>query len=313
MASKDFFGLLSEAVGSVTNRKKQDEDMQNGLEDLAAFINELNKPQSLPDRPDLGELPQYQRLAVEEKSAEDLERAAQSNLADYKLNSVNAIEREIELLNDKLSAEKETANQAAKDKNAALASAYDSAKKAVNDDTLKRGLARSSIAVNKQAQLADAKAAESTRINAAFIDAINKLDNEIEGLTHKRETALNNFNISYAAKLTQQINTLKEEQDKRKTEAIKYNNTLSEKEHSASVDKMDKEASIYGKELDNRAKENNLTAGQTNKDEAIYKKMVEVLDSMNGADARKQVMENPVFRDNVSDYYFYKLYDRYTR
>jgi len=310
--AKDFITYLSDAVGSVTGRETKDKDIQKALDELNAFIAEVNKPETLPERPDLGAAPGLERMSVAEKSDDEIKGLASDSLAGYKNTAISAIEKEIEALNVRLGEEKEHVKLAAGQKSDSLDAAYDSAKRAVDSDVLRRGLARSSIAVNKQAELSGAKAAESTKIGAQLADALSRLDNEIASLSQKRENALADFNIAYAAKLTQEIMNLTEAQEKKKAEALKHNNSLAEKERAAAIEKAEKEAALYGKELDNKQKEKNLGLS-ADKNDAVYKKMVSLLDALNPVDARELVMKNPLFRDSLSDAYYYKLYDKYTR
>ena len=309
--AKDFISYLSETVDSVSNRAEKDKDIQKMLGELNSFIEKQNRG-GTPDRVDLGDTPIYERVETEKLTAEELKALGEESLAGHKSGSEAAIESEIAALEKKLTADKELAQKTAADRTQQVDKAYAAAKKDVDDDVLKRGLARSSIAVNKRAELAGAAAGAADKIGGELANELYRLETEIAGLSQKREKALDDFNIAYAAKLTQTIRDLTAEQEKKTVEAIKYNNTLSEKEFADKAAKAEKEANTYAKELDNAKKEREITGAQ-DKYAALYQKMTGLLDGLNGADARKLVMENAIFRDSLNDSYYYKLYDKYAK
>jgi hypothetical protein len=309
--AKDLFGVISEVADSVANGKTNREELEKALEELSAFIAEqkANAASSAPDREDFTP-PTYERMDYKEMSVEEMKAAAEAMLGDLKLSSERAIEQEIESLGEGYEKARKSAESAAGEKTEAVEDAYRTAEKIASDDALKRGLARSSIAVNRQSELAAESARQKTAIASKFTDEIADLEQKIAGLGQKRAQALADFNIAYAAKVTAQMQDLQAEQEKKKAEALKYNNSLTEKEYEAGVTAKEKEAELYAKELQNREKNQGAADDGS---EAVYQKMCELLDGLNGADARAAVMENAIFRDSLNDYYYYKLYDRYTR
>jgi hypothetical protein len=223
--------------------------------------------------------------------------------------SVNAADGAAEAARAKIAADKRNAETAAQKLQETAAEAYARAREASGYDSLKRGLARSSIAVNKIAELDGGEARERVRIADELARGVAELDGEITALDVKRQIALNDFIVAYAAKLTAAINDLKTERDARRAEALKYNNTLTEKEHSGAVDKQVKESDLYSEALSQREKADKASADYA----GAYAEMRAMLQALPADRARKALVGDPVFRDNLNDYYYYRLYDEFLR
>lgn len=288
------------------------EEKRKELED---FLNSSDSSGStVPKKEELGEVPNYDRLDYDAKTDDELKNQAESSLNDYYNSGKNSIESEIENLEKQHNSNKEQAQKDYDTKTQSLLSEYEKAKESLSNDALKRGLARSSIAINNQSSLESKKADKATKLNNELVDSISNLDNEILALSSKREKALADFNIAYASKLTTTLNDLIKERDDKKSEVLKYNNSLKEKEYNQSIDKKVKEESLYSTTLSNKQKENALNEDSGTVDyKANYDKMREILIAMSKDDAKKAIKEDKIFQDNVNDYYYYRLYDEFCR
>lgn len=288
---KDFLSGLQKAVDAQNNKKKIDEDLK-GLQD---YIDEQNKFNDVPS------VPEYERYNYEAPSDESIKETAESELSSYLDSGEKSIKDEYERKGVQLGEDKAAASRNFDENKAQLKSAYDESAEKLGNDALRRGLARSSIALNNQAQA-----------NATYNNALGELirqnyarqseiDEELNGLSSELESALNSFRIDYAAKLTRRINELKEEREKNKLDAIKYNNSLSKDEFEQNL-----------KASDERANRQPLTYEQQMEiEKRIMKKFVEFLDGLPKADAQKLIEENPIFRDNLSSSYYQLLKTRY--
>ena len=94
------------------------------------------------------------------------------------------------------------------------------------NDALRRGLARSSIIVNKLNALENSKAQAKSDAASGLFDSINQIDNKLNELETARLNALDEFDIVYAAKIGAEIQKLNAERQARLDDVIKYNNTL---------------------------------------------------------------------------------------
>lgn len=272
----------------------------------------------LPEKTTLGSGKTYQRLEYDAPSDEEISESAEKSLESYRKSGLSSIENEIESEKDKYGADK-VALTGARDKTlSAVEDAYTAAKDALDSDVIKRGLARSSIAVAQSGALAGKRAAKSAQAHSDYESAIADIDSKLSELSVKRQKAIDDFNVAYTAKLTETINELSDKRTKLATEAMKYNNTLAEKENEEEIARAKAEESIYSQALANAQKEGAITddpgsvANQRVYGE-IYKVMREYLASMAPSAAYEEMKNNPLYRSSLSDAYYYKLYDEFAR
>ena len=303
---------IGETIDLIKNYGSNKAKRSEAEEELDSFLNGYESSK-LPAKPQLDEVPEYERVNYEAPTDEELNKSAQDELSYYKQSGEDGIVRENEELKRKYERDVESANTAHSEAVAATEQSYAGAKQNVDNDMLKRGLARSSIAVNKKAELENGEAAAKANLAAALNSKITEINEQLSSLDAQREKALNDFNLAYAAKLTQRITELKNERDKKQTEAIKYNNTLAEKEHEQKVNKTVKENSLYESALKQQQLESEMQ-NLTNADyEKIYQTIAQTLRSINMHDAREIILNNPRIAQSVSPQYYYKLYDEFCR
>ena len=301
---------IREAIDSLLNGKKNKEDATAAQDAIAEALKRI-KSDKTPDRPQLPDVPEYERLEKDERTDDELKKSAEDELAYFKEQGEKGINEKIAAEEKGYRSDMESAQKTHDEAMAQTKDAYSSAKQSTDNDMLKRGLARSSIAANKKAALEAGEAEATAKLASALSDKLQQLNEQIDSLAAKREEALSDFNLAYAAKLTERINALKAERDKKTEDAIKYNNSLTEKEHNAEVDKAMKESDLYGEALDQKKKENDLGVSEDYK--TIYNAIVSELRKINMNDARDIVLNNPDIRDNVGNYYYYLLYDEFCR
>ena len=281
-------------------------------------INKITEGTALPEKPKVESGKTYDRLEFNPQSDEELENAAKASLTAYEQAGKNSVENEIAALIEKYSSDK-SANSAAYGKTLeSLKAAYDSALEAASNDALKRGLARSSIAANTVSALESEKAGKSADAAAQFSAANAALDEKLSGLEVKRQKAMDEFNIAYTAKLTEEINRLKAKRDETAAETKKYNNTLTEKENKEELNRQKAESSLYTAALEQAKSERTLV---NKPDEAtqdrIYQQIYDVLRdrllTMSAAEAQYELKNNSLYSRYLSGAYFYKLYDEFAR
>ncbi len=308
----DGIRYLTELWDSLVNASENKKKKNSAIDEIEDFINSYGDSK-VPSKPKLPDAPEYERLTYDAPSDESIREQAESELSSFKSQGEKGIDKEIQTLKEKydsdLMSAKDSYDSAAK----SAETSYEAAKRNVDNDMLKRGLARSSIAANKQAELESGAAAKKTNMANAYFKQVDELNSKISALESQRQEALNDFNLSYATRLTELVRQLTDERDKKATEALKYNNTLTEKEHAAQVDKQLKESDLYSEALSQREKENAL--GQaTEKDYLeVYTEIASKLRTLNKNDAREIVLNNPNVRVSVGNTYYYKLYDEFCR
>lgn len=289
----------------------------NGLDELKAEIAKLEGETQQTGRPGLPDAPKYDRVDYTPPDDDALAERAREELKEWELASKNAVENQAETAKEALEKQKSATADKAASQQKAVDTAYDRADKQTSDDVLKRGVARSSIAVNRMADLSEARAGEQAAVRKAYADAVAGIETELGGLEAKRQQALDQFNIALAAKLSTRIDQLKDERAERQAEALKYNNSLTEKEAAYEIDKAMKESDLYSEQLSQTEKEKELEKKYGTETEkryrAAYEKMRDTLGGLSKSEAKALVRDDPFFADNLSQYWFYKLYDEFGR
>lgn len=109
-----------------------------------------------------------------------------------------------------------------------LAKLYDDLREKAHNDTLKRGLARSSVATTRLDDLSKAQASAVGEQQDKYVAVVADIDENIANLQKEKDTALENVDIRFAVELDNKINDLKAERDKTVKEYEKYNNSVRE-------------------------------------------------------------------------------------
>lgn len=293
--------------GIISNNSKN--SSYNRMKELVDS-NESNKV----EKPVLPDTPEYELKSYDPQSDEELSAYAKDSLSDYQNKGVNAIESEINAKRSELEGQKENVAAAADEGYKSVNAAYNSAAEAVNNDSLKRGLARSSVAVNRNAEVETLRAGELADLGNKATAAVAEIDNSIGSLNTQLTKALNDFNIEYAAKLADKINDLKVERDKKTAEVAEYNNKIKQLQYDNEVNKIKDESDLYSdavnRELDKSKL--NLDAETLEKiNKSNYNAMNDYLKTLSAEDAKKELTSSSYYREHTSDYYLYKLYQTY--
>lgn len=275
-----------------------DETTKRKLEEFEKYYKEQmglvgNSDSSLP------ELPSYERLEYSEPTDEEIRKSAEAELDDFARSEERSIRDRYAQKESDLSAKRDddqTRFDADSDK---LRQAYGEAAEALGNDVLKRGLARSSIAVNKQAEVGKAYAEGMRDLISERNDRLKEIDDELSSLDDQLKNALDDFRISYAAKLTQRMNELKSEREKNKADALKYNNSLEKEEYEQRLAREKSASSSSSKKM---TEEQKSIAARN-----VYEKAEELLNSLPFDEAKELFLNDPIFRNTLSDYYYYKL------
>lgn len=276
-------------------------------EQLSAELDRIDDMYKVSVAEDLPDPVKYDRLEYDAPTDEEIAASAKSALEDYRVSEISGIETDAENRirdkeNEKISAEKLAEETAAETR-----ARYDEAVSDFERDVLKRGLARSSIAVNGSEELQSDKAGALTEISAAAAGEIVRLDGEISALESDKQKALSDFNIAYAAKLAEKIAELTAEREEKQAEVTKYNNTLAEKEREDELALL----KLYGSlaETDGKVPEDKLAEFY----EAKYDAIRNYLSGLDADIASREIRDNPLLRNSVSDYYYYRLYNEFAR
>ncbi|MCH5164796.1 MAG: hypothetical protein J1G01_00140 [Clostridiales bacterium] len=291
-------------------------DNSESRRELEEQIKQLEKADSHATRESLPST-KLDELSYTAPSDEYLEAQAEKSLQGYKSSGEKSI-RENSENEAKARARQREAYLKGRDGDiAALGDSYRAAALAIDNDAMKRGLARSSIAAAGKSELES----EYLKRNADIVDTYGKkiaeLDSEIAAADSKLRAALDDFNLTYATKLNEKIESLKSERDKKVEEVTKYNNEVRAKQAALDQSRLKTESDLYSAALSQEQKENSLDGISPEKRDEIYRsvydKMDEYLSSMTPQQAKLEIRNHTMYRKHLSNYYYYKLYDKYGR
>ena len=185
---------------------------------------------------------------------DDISELAKDSLRDYYTSNVNSInsknKNSIENLQKSIEKQIENANNQKNSVNNTI----ENVKQDASNDALKRGLARSSIVINKLNAFDNAKIEEYNRIDKELTNSVNEINNQINELNKEKEDALSEFNITYASKLNEKINSLNKELQEKQAEITKYNNEIAQAEAKFERDNIKENNEIAQKDLENYIK-----------------------------------------------------------
>lgn len=288
----------------------------DGRKDLEAEIKKLEQVDlSVPQ----SSLPQAElkTLTYSAPTDADLLKTAENGLVDYKRNGIESIKSNSEENAKALDLKKTNYMVDMAGEIDALDADYKAASNNIDNDVLKRGLARSSVAVNQKSELENSYMNQAASVRESYRAKITEIDKEISEIDQKLKAALNDFNLSYAIKLNDSLNSLKAEREKKQNEVIKYNNEIAKAQAELDANRLKAEGDIYGKALDNKKKATDVgSLTDKQRDElynSVYDKMDEFLGSLSAEEAKIEIRNHSMYRSHLNDFYYYKLYDKYGR
>lgn len=248
-------------------------------------------------------------------SDEYLAQSAESSLKDYRDGSIDRIKENSRKETEELQALRGTYEGNMQNRNDELAGSYDAAVRAVENDAIKRGLARSSVAAVNRGEVESEYLKRRADITDAYYASITDLDKRISEADGKLRAALDDFNLTYATKLDQTIKELKAERDKKIQEVTKYNNEVRAKQAALDESRARAESTLTDQAA--KREKNSLSSASLEYRNALYKaiyeKMDELLSQMEPVDAKRELLNHTYYKEHLSDYYYAMLYDRYAR
>lgn len=163
-------------------------------------------------------------------SDEELEEIARSALQGKYAKEREGIEEAVSKTYGALEKKKEELESSYGQQLQTIDDYYDGRKKDAEKDAVKRGLARSSVIMEQLEEFDRGKIDKKLGAEREIRERINEISDEIASLESQKEKALSEQDVLHAAELAAKIYQLKEDRDKKLIEALKYNNTVREKE-----------------------------------------------------------------------------------
>ena len=154
---------------------------------------------------------------------------------------------------------------------ATLAENYEAAVRAVDNDAIKRGLARSSVAAVGRSELESEYLKRNADVEKSYGKKIAELDGEIAAADGKLRAALDDFNLSYATRLNQKIAELKAERDQKIERVTSFNNSVREKQAKLDADKLKTESDLFSAAIEQKKKANSADGLSASERDKLFK------------------------------------------
>lgn len=296
-------------MNEIKNNSDERDKLEREILEMENVTTEVPKPK-LPDV-------KLDELEYTPPSDDALAAAAKDSLHGYRTDGVENIRKTSKAEAESLADKRASYESGLSGDLADLGSSYETAARNIDNDVLRRGLARSSIAAVAKSELEGDYAAAAAKLKTDYGVKIAEIDGEISSVGKKLETALNDFNLAYAAKLNEKLNELKAEREKKVTEVAKYNNEIRAKQASLDAQKAKTESQLYSDAIDQNSKTHgadSLSEEERNElYKAIYYKMDAYLGSLSPQEAKLEIRNHTMYQKHLSDYYYYRLYDKYGR
>lgn len=243
--------------GHIVAEKKTAKDLEELSELFHEVDSKYNKDNSLTKIE--GEL-NLTKLDDVNKTADEISKLAEDSLKEYYSTNIKNINNSNSNAMQDLEKSINTKTENANTLKESINKNYQEVKQDASNDALKRGLARSSIVINKLNAFDNAKIQEYNKIDKELTDSINEINSNIAALNAEKENALSEFNITYAAKLNDKINNLTEELAEKQAEVVKYNNEIAQIEAEYEKGKVDYNNGLLQQDFENTMELNEFIA-----------------------------------------------------
>ena len=205
--------------------------MQDEKKDKRKLIKELQALDDTLTGKDAGlkETPDFTKKTYEGMTDEEIEKSARAQ-AEYEREAAEMeLDRDTKEREQTLLQKENEAKEQEQARIRALEEAYGEAKKSAENEALRRGLARSSIALEQQQEYEQGKIKDVYAVREQTLKALSSLSQELSTLREEKARAVASLDLKLAADVSAKIDALKKERDSRLEEVLEYNNTLAEK------------------------------------------------------------------------------------
>lgn len=232
-----------------TDSRREEErrqEINNALQaekELSEQLQQLDREyrESLPEEevPDLDKLfPEdlgLEKIDYTPDTDEQIAERAQSETDYKKATEKNKLDANYDSAVKALEEESDKAGKTLGEKYRELEAVYGDLKKQTGNDSVKRGMARSTVLTSALHDLDTAKFASREEAKSAYDATMTEVEKELRRLEGEQETALAELDLKYAAELSDRIAELKEERDATAKKYADFNNSVAEKEQKYAV------------------------------------------------------------------------------
>lgn len=194
-------------------------DLKNFNEQIEQGIANVNKNQL-----------SLTRLEYDAPTDDEIIKLASESLeSKYKQKKDSLTDLTTEKKNDFLSAIERAKENSQREK-IEVNDSFEKAKQSVENNALKRGMARSSVVVNEVGQLERQKNSQLGEVDRELTEKIEGINSQINSLEAELSQSIKDLDMEKAVELNEKITALKEERKAKQDEVIKYNNSINETE-----------------------------------------------------------------------------------
>lgn len=162
---------------------------------------------------------------------------------------------------------------------------HDAAAQSARNASTRQGMARSSIADNRQAAVEDGREGAHAAASASLDTALQRINQNIGTLEARKRSALNDLDFDYARRVDAQITRLNTERQRRIDEITRHNNSLAARP------------------------ETNAEAARISS--AVFAKADELLSQMSASEASRFLQNDVQLRAALTGYHYYQLRRRF--
>lgn len=240
---------------------------------------------------------------------DEISKVAKDSLQEYYSTNVNKINTDSNSEKQNLESSKETKTSSAGDLKNTIEQTYAGVKEDASNDALKRGLARSSIIINKLEAFDNSKINEINEIDKKLTEDIDAINFQIDALETQKESALNEFNITYASKLNTKISELKDDLTEKQKEVTKYNNEIAQIEADYEKEKAkfnnDANSDDFSKsmEINEFIAKYGLPTLSALKNNEKYESALSYFNTLDKATALSLIQNNASLKTQLGNYY----------
>lgn len=249
-----------------------------------------------------------QKIDYKEPSQDEVLSKAQNSLNDYKSNSIDSINNKYNLQNSQIDKSINNLKSNEKVQKANIENAYSQVKEKASNDAIKRGLARSSIIVNKLSDYDNKMINDLEVLSNETSNKIDSLNTQKNTLELEKSNALKSFDIEYAIKLQDKINSINEDIAKNEESAIKYNNQITELETKWNKE-VEKENNDREMDMADFIAKNSIFTVNNIKRNEKYGIAKEYFNQLDKQTAIAELESNSAYKENLGD----TLYDQLLR
>lgn len=246
---KDLFKTDSQRAEEKQNQINNALEQEKALtEQLAALEKEYNDSLPKEEEIDFEKLfpisTGLKEIEYALDSDEDIAERAKTENALGKQQATNALQNKYGSQAEVLEESKKNASENLKEGYAQLQELYDQLRKRSENDSIKRGIARSSIATGTLDNLDAARMKGASSLRESYNDTVNNIDGNIAKLEADLDNALEELDIKYAVELKNRIAELQNERDKKAKEYEEYNAKV-RKQNSENERKREEDIADY--------------------------------------------------------------------